>query len=310
MRRNTGTGGKVTAGVGIGLALGVLAGTFVLAPSLGTSEPSPDADIREEHRKVLQKNEILQAQSDSSDSIVRDLEGDIIRDQLKDRPVMVIATGDAVEGDINGVRSLLQSAGATDAGFIQLDNEFFRSSGADTLKSLVANTLPAGSQLDTEDLSAGRHAGQAMAAALLMDPRTAEPLAQVDERAQLLQALREAGFIDYEDGTIRPAQGVVVVTGRGGDSYYSDNAVKFITALDAAGNNTVAAGRIEATADEAVLGTLRRDEPQVSTVDSIDRAWARMAAVLAMAEQLRGGQGAYGAASGVDAAAPQLPEQE
>ena len=309
----------VIAGLGFGVALGVAAGTLVLAPHMDSAASSASAGneaIREEHRALMQENQEISAQSDSADSLIAGLSGDALGGSLDGRDVTVIATGDANERDVTGVRDMLNSAGAVDAGTITMTNEFLHPDGADKLKSIVANVLPAGAELDEQDLSAGRHTGQALAAALLRNPENAEPLASSEDRGALLQALREAGFLNYEDGTVLPAQAVVVVMGNGGDDYYHDNLVSFSNALNEAGTFSVLAARLPAADEGGVIDTLRADagtgeesNPEaISTVDSVNRKFGQLAVALAVVEQLNNGAGSYGAAESAEAAAPPLPE--
>lgn len=301
-------GGLVIAGLGFGIAAGTALGALVVGPNLNGGDAG-EGGLREEHRRVLQSTQIIEAQSKTGDSVISDLSGDLVQGTLDARPVMIIAAPDAVESDIKAVKSLLEQTGAVNAGTINLDQSFFHQDGAEELKSLVANTLPAGAQLSTQDPASGTHAGNALGAALLLDPETAEPLASVEERADMLQALRDSGFIDYESGTILPAQAIIVVSGRGGDEFFNDNLLRFVEAMDAAGGNTVYAARIEQASEGGVIDSLRAKTSEISTVDSLGNAWARLAAVLATEEQLNGGSGAYGAASSAEAAAPTLPDR-
>lgn len=298
----------LVTGLGFGTAVGVALGALAIAPNMQSGGAGGDDSLREEFQKKAQTEDILKAQAGSSDSVMNKLAPLVVDGSLVQRPVMVIATGEADEGDVRAVRDLLKSADAEDAGQITLTDEFFRQEGADKLLSLVTNALPAGTKLDTKKVDAGTHSGQALGAALLMDPKTTEPLSSTKDRANLLQALRDAGYIDYEDGTILPAQAVVYVGGKGVSGYYTDASVNFLKAFDAAGGNTVVAARVEQAADDRIIGRLREEKSGISTVDSSNRTVSRMAAVMAVKEQLDGGKGAYGSAASADAAAPALPE--
>ncbi|MEX3514223.1 MULTISPECIES: copper transporter [unclassified Corynebacterium] len=308
MKGSSAVPGGVIAGLGFGVAAGVALGALVLAPSMDTTQAGGGTSDSSDYEKAVQDKEIARAQANSSDSVVREFSADTVRDTLSDRPVLVISTPDAADGDLRGLQSLLHSAGAPKAGHLKLTEDFFTQDKADELKSIVANTLPAGAKLSEDKISPGTHAGQALGAAMLMDPDDAQPLASVDDRAQLLQALRKAGFIDYEDGTMRPAQAVLLVTGSEKEGYATETLGTFAEALEEVGGNTVLAGRVEQAAPDGVIGSLRGSDSQVSTVDSVDRSFARMAAVLAIAEQLDGGHGAYGSAASAEAAAPAKPE--
>src|SRR5699024_12810433 len=136
---------------------------------------SGDEALREQHRDLLQKNKDLSAQSNAADSLVSNLSADAISGVLDGRDVAIFAAADATERDVDGIRAMLDAAGASDSGTISMANEFLHPDSADKLKSIVANVLPAGAELDEQDLSEGRHTGQALAAALLRNPDTTEP---------------------------------------------------------------------------------------------------------------------------------------
>ncbi|QGU04524.1 copper transporter [Corynebacterium comes] len=309
MARGSGKAGWLVGGLGFGVAAGVLLGTLVIAPNMpegsGPSAGVPQQDLEAANVRA----DIAEAQMASADSVVGELATSAVEGTLADRPILVIRTVDAVEEDVAGVEKLLSDAAAIDAGTITLGEEFFTSAGADQLKSIVANTLPAGARLSEDRLDPGLHAGEALGSALTLDPGTGEQRATSDERALLLRALRDAGYLDYEDGTILPAQVIVVVTGDsdgGGEAgLAARNLADFVSALDGSGNGAVLAGRIRTAADTGAVGLVRANpENGVSTIDSVDRAVGKMATVLSVREQLAGETGAYGSAESAEAASP------
>ncbi|WIM72492.1 copper transporter [Corynebacterium suedekumii] len=308
MARRSGRGGYLVAGAGLGVAAGVALGALVLAPNMpegsGGSQVSA-GDVESESQRA----DIAEAQAASADSVISELVTGAVADTLTDRPVLLMHTADANGEDVAGVASLLESAGAVDAGTIALGSRFFSREGADQLKSIVANTLPAGAQLSTDRLDPGLHAGEALGSALMLNPDNGEEQATTEERGLLLTALRDADYLDYEAGTIRPAQVIVIVTGdsdgSGEAGSVARNLADFAGALDSRGNGAVLAGRIHTAADTGAVGVLREaDGNGVSTVDSVDRSWGRMATVLAVREQLTDEVGAYGSAESAEAATP------
>ena len=304
-KKNT---GGVIAGLGFGAAAGLALGALVVAPNtpgLGADAKGGDADIRSEYQRILKENHAKDEQIGAGDEFTKASQEAILKDRLKDRPVTVIRTEDANDFDTAAVRHNLGEAGAIDAGEIKLTQKFSDRNSADSLKSILSNTLPAGAQLSENNVEAGTHGGEALAYAIGMNPDDAEPLASVEERAELLQALRDADFIDYKDKTILPAQAVVVVTSDGAaDGYYTSTISGFARGVNDVVKHTVVAGRAKAADDGGVIADLRRGESKVSTVDSLDRGWARIAVPLAVAEQLGGKAGAYGAAASASAPAP------
>ncbi|MCG7260063.1 copper transporter [Corynebacterium aurimucosum] len=310
----------IITGLGFGAALGIALGTLVIAPNMDSgSGPGGEStsEVREKYGKLVLDNNIAEAQLDSADSVMGELGRYVVDGSLVQRPVMVLSMPDADDADVKAVKDLLGSADSTDAGSIKLTEKLVAQESADKLLSLVTTTLPAGAKLDKKKIDAGTHAGQALAAGLMMDAKTTEPLASVDDRATLLRALRDAGYIEYKDGTILPAQAVVVVgggmtPGEEDDSaaakYAIDTTVNFLEGFDSVDTAMVYAGHVESAGDDGVLDKLRADKTEISTVDSIDHPVSQMASVLAVKEQLDGGHGVYGSAANAESAAPALPK--
>lgn len=300
------------AGIAFGVAAGTAFGTYVLAPNLPENS-DPNAPSSAELAAAEETAAVNGVQADQADSIIGHIVEDLVAGQLQDRPVLLMHTTDAEQSDIDDVAWLLQRAGAINAGRIQLEEQFFNQDSADQLKSIVTNTLPAGAQLSETQLDPGTHAGEALGAGLMLNPESGEPQASTAERALLLGALRDTGYINYEDGTILPGQVVVLVTGdsdgTGESSYAAESQSLFARALDSRGSGVVVAGRIHTAADTGVIGRLRANPDavaNVSTVDSVGRTWGKMATVLSVRDELAGQSGAYGSAASAEAASPRL----
>ncbi|BAC18360.1 hypothetical protein HMPREF0290_1582 [Corynebacterium efficiens YS-314] len=312
MAQSRGRGAVFIAGIAFGVAAGTAFGTYVLAPNLPENS-DPNAPSSAELAAAEETAAVNGVQADQADSIIGHIVEDLVAGQLQDRPVLLMHTTDAEQSDIDDVAWLLQRAGAINAGRIQLEEQFFNQDSADQLKSIVTNTLPAGAQLSETQLDPGTHAGEALGAGLMLNPESGEPQASTAERALLLGALRDTGYINYEDGTILPGQVVVLVTGdsdgTGESSYAAESQSLFARALDSRGSGVVVAGRIHTAADTGVIGRLRANPDavaNVSTVDSVGRTWGKMATVLSVRDELAGQSGAYGSAASAEAASPRL----
>lgn len=293
---------ELVAGLGFGAAVGVALGALVIAPNLTTSMADDDP-IREEHRKVVQDNKILQTQNEASDKLVADSGAEMVDGTLSQRPVLIVTTDDANGGDVDAIRKLLESSDATEAGEIKLTKDFFRPETKDKLLPILKDIAP--KKADIKDLdSAGALSGEVLGTALSMHPESTKPLASVDERADVLHKLRDEGFIDYEDGTIVPAQAIVVVSGSGLRGYPSTALAEFATGLDDVNGSVVLSGRTKQTQDDKALAQVRDQDAELSTVDGTERAVERIAVILATQEQLDGGQGHYGATETADSALP------
>lgn len=319
-RKATGRAGYVVAGLGFGVAAGVTLGVLALGPNMPDEQSSQDetavAEPAEESAETSVDGERDQLRAAASNEALAQLIPGHVDGTLNGRPVLVVSTADADPGDVDAVTWLLDAAGARDAGALTLTEQFFAQDSAQQLTDIVADVFPdqASGQAPEESPDPGSLTGEAFGRTLALDPETGEQQSSVEERARLLQSLRDAGFIDYEDGTILPAQAIVVVTG--GDDGSTDGAfaartlASFTAAVDDRGAGTVLAGRLEAAGEQGPIGVVRAQNAyadDVTTVDSVDLEVGRGAAVLGVAEQLAGEAGAYGAAEGAQAPLPEPP---
>lgn len=303
------------AGVGIGLALGAGLGVFLLSPNIPgamNTGASSDTVVSSEYESLEAEGKFAQRKAEAADEVVAAAGQDIINGVLDEQPVLVLATADASDEDVEKLRASLQRAGAIDSGLIKLSEKFFTQNGADKLKTIVSNTLPAGTELSADNRDPGTHAGQALGAALTFAEGTDTPNSTTEDRGLLLETLAEAEYLDYESGTILPGQAIVMVTGSGstasGADFVAKNQAAFAEALDQAGGATVVAGRVGHDEASNVINQLRGSDSAaeaVSTVDAVDQTWGRLATVLAVAEQLESGSGAYGFSENADEVLPE-----
>lgn len=314
-KRRSVSSGYWLAGLGWGVAAGVALGALVLAPHLPTDGSAPSEEAAETSVDSLSPEEkqniaIDRAHAAVSNEAVGDLIPAALAGRLDQRPVLVISTADAQAQDVDAVRWLLGHASAVDAGQITVSEKLFSQDAADELKTIVTNSLPAGAQLSEDNLEPGTHAGEALGSALMLDPETSEPLASSEDRGVILQALRDAGMLDYSDGTILPAQVVILITGdndgTGEGAFAAQNVANFARAMDGRGNGVVLAGLIQSAAEQGPLGLVRASGAEVTTVDSIDQEFARGATIVGVEQQLAGEYGAYGATAEADAALPEI----
>lgn len=207
--------GKFAAGV-TGAALGVAAGSALGAYVLNPAGAGIDfgGGAAAERDAAIARADAQQLRADEANRIIEPIVGEIVKDSLKDVPVLVIATPDATDEQLAGVSETLRAAGAPDAGVLHLTDKFLSAAGADELKDIVNTSLPANVQLDSERRDPGRQAGQALAPVLELDKDGGERASAAD-RKLLLEALKSAGFVDYESATLRPAAGIVIVGERG-----------------------------------------------------------------------------------------------
>ncbi|WP_423890615.1 copper transporter [Corynebacterium argentoratense] len=311
----------LVAAAACGVAVGTAFGTFVLSPNLpgGALQESHDAVVALEQSE--QEARIAKAQASTADSYIEASSTKFVADVLKDIPVVVMATDDADADDVASVGTLLQASGASVVGRIGLTEKFFQQDSAEALKSIVANTLPAGAQLSVDNLDPGTHAGEALGAALLTDAE-GKPMADEQERALLLNALQQAGFMNIE-GAKDAARVAIIITGEQQHEDNSDvispyaetNLGRLALGMNERGSGVVLAGRINTAADGGAIDVVRTAQERdsgsaqgairgVSTIDSVNMVYGQIGVILSARDQLLGKFGAYGAAESAEAAGP------
>lgn len=231
MSNGTRTSGLLAAGLGWGAAIGVAIGMLLIAPAMngtlgpanasassaGTGPESAGGDIGANSTDSAGSGDSgdafrAEGQADAANALLAAEAETILAEKLVDVPVTIIRTAGAHDEDIAALRGFAETAGATDAGEVVLTDKFFQRDAADELSNIIVNTLPSGAQLSVDNRSPGTHAGESLAAALAVNPDTGEAYATDDDRALVLDALSEAGFIERSDGIV-PAGVLLVVTG-------------------------------------------------------------------------------------------------
>ncbi|GAB3943507.1 copper transporter [Corynebacterium tapiri] len=299
--------GYVIAGLGLGTAIGVGLGALVIAPHTPGFGGTPESGWTMENPEASQPkakpekvdapvDERVQRAQRANEEMVAMLGAAAVKDELKNRPVITL-TAPGAPG-VQETRELLQGTEAIDAGTIELTSKFFEQKHAEELSSVVGEAIKDSEKLDTPQ----KKLGALLGTALMLNPESGEPLVSVDERAQVLQGLRQAGFIMYEDDTIRPAQGVVLFA-EGGGQFAADVAADTARGIKSTGNAVVIAGGNGAEQVDAV-GVLRGSDAAVSTVDNVDQKAGQVAVVLSLAEQMRKKHGHYGVGESAQSVAP------
>lgn len=198
--------GLVAAGLGWGVALGVALGTLLVAPAMEDAPGGRSAsDSAQSHEEDAAAGNTFAGDqvADANDLLAN--EGDAMVDGVLDGvAVTIIRTASASDEDAAAVRWKANAAGASNSGGLRLTEKFTDMSAADELATIIASTLPAGTQLSEDNLAPGTHAGESLAAALTT--------ASADDRELLLEALQQAGYVELR-GQIVPADVIVLMAG-------------------------------------------------------------------------------------------------
>lgn len=277
--------GKIIAGLGAGVALGVAFGFYGLAPNVEGGPGGSSISSQQELRDAEHKAELESAQSDAANSALDQVADKLVANRLDNTRVGVISTADADAADVESTVSMLESAGASVNSRLELTDKALSTDRADTLKSIAAKSLPQGAKLSEQKLSPGMHTGQLLGSALFTE-------ASESDRAVAVGALEKDGYLKSQ-GEVREAYLFVIVTGDhgedGADGNYSNTFIAdFASGVDASTGGAVLAGR-PGSADKGGAIFLVRDSREyvenVSTVDNIGTTVGRISVINALVQQ-------------------------
>ncbi|MDZ4269549.1 MAG: copper transporter [Mycobacterium sp.] len=289
--------------IGVALGSGLLSNTVLSGLRDDKSEMQTQIDTLTDDRNAL--NEKLSAAGDFDAQMAPR----ILRDSLADKTVVLFATPDAADSDLEGLTRLVEQAGGRVTGTVGLTQEFVDANSAEKLLSVVNSPIvPAGAQLNTGSVDQGSQAGDLLGIALLVnrDPK----VAPVDDtqRDTVLAALRDTGFVTYGTERIGAANTALVVTGGAlGDDAGNQGATvaRFAAGLAPHGSGTVLAGRDGSASGTAAVAVTRSDaalNSVVSTVDDVSSESGRITSVLALSDLINGGKpGQFGIGQGATA---------
>ena len=289
--------------IGVALGSGLLSNTVLSGLRDDKNEMQTQIDTLTDDRNAL--NEKLSAAGDFDAQMAPR----ILRDSLADKTVVLFATPDAADSDLEGLTRLVEQAGGRVTGTVGLTQEFVDANSAEKLLSVVNSPIvPAGAQLNTGSVDQGSQAGDLLGIALLVnrDPK----VTPVDDtqRDTVLAALRDTGFVTYGTERIGAANTALVVTGGAlGDDAGNQGATvaRFAAGLAPHGSGTVLVGRDGSASGTAAVAVTRSDaalNSVVSTVDDVSSESGRITSVLALSDLVNGGRpGQFGIGQGATA---------
>ena len=298
------------AAVFLALAVGVVLGSSGVSDRVLAAVSAQRDDLGAEVTRLTAERDALAAQERAAGEFAARVGPAAVRGLLAGQTVALVVAG-ADNADRDGVVGLIGQAGGTVTGLVELTDAVGDPARADQLRELTSQLLPVGAQLpaasDTGSLVGGLLGGVLLA-------REGQLPVSRDDADSVLSGLTGAGFVHPGDAP-GAANLVLVLTGgaRSGVDAADAAAVyaRLAAQLDLAGAGAVLAGA-DGSADATGAVGVARADPQVagrlSTVDDVQSGSGRVAAVLALQEQLDGRAGSYGTGPGaVDGAAPVVP---
>ncbi len=294
------------AAVFLALAIGVALGSGLLSNTVLTGLRSDKQDLQHQIDTLTDEKNGLSEKLNSAAEFDAQQAPRMVRDVLKGKSVVVFRTPDAADGDVDAMARFIGQAGGTVTGKVSLTQEFVDANSADKLLSLVNSPIvPAGRQLSTAAVDQGSQAGDLLGITLLTDKNPTVAPVDDAQRATVLAALRDTGFVAYDEERIGAADTALIVTGGGlGDDAGNRGATvaRFAAGLAPHGSGTVLVGGDGAASGTGAVAVTRSDAvltTAVSTVDNADSSAGQITAVLALGELAGGGKPAqYGTGRG------------
>lgn len=298
------------AAVFLALALGIVLGATKVQSPILVGLQDDRSQLTAQRDQLQADNQALTKQVTTDQRFAGDIGALAVRGTLPGASVVLISTADADPGDRDALLGLLARAGAKVTAQVTLTTDFTDPARSSELQALVAKSLPAGASVP-QVASAGTMAGALIASVLLTDA-SGKPAAKTDEATAALSALSSGGFITAS-GAQTPGR-LILVLGNGAMTGGSETdrataVADLVTQLKKSAGGVVLAGRSGSAGDNGPIAAVRADTARmaaVSTVDDVDTAAGRLAAVLALVEQNGGGVGQYGIQAGAQAPVPAL----
>jgi hypothetical protein len=290
----------------LALAVGVILGSTSVATSIRDAVVDREETTAARLDSAQDELAAQRLARDRLDGLAGEVAPAVLDGLLDRRPVLVVVAPGASGEDVDAVVDTVTAAGGVEAGRITLTDKAVDQAADAELEALVAN-LPIGTA-PAADADLGTQLGTALGRAGLLRTEDAEPHLDDDDRATVLRTLADAGIIDFEGGTVRPGQVALIVTGPGEPESTAVRVAALSRTLDREGAGAVVLSEVRpADGPDAVTVLRSAGEEGVSTVDTSRSDAGRLAAVMALAEQISRGQGHYGLHPDADAAVPSLP---
>ncbi|GFG84831.1 MAG: copper transporter [Mycolicibacter algericus] len=290
----------------LALVLGVVLGSGLLSGPLMGGLQSDKQELRAQIDTLHQQQNALGERLSNANDFDAAMAPRIVRDALQGKSAVVFRTPDAADEDVDAVARIIGQAGGTVTGTVALTTQFVDGNAEEKLRAVMeSGIVPAGAQLSSNLIDSGAQAGDLLGIALLINRDPAVGPVDDPQRATVLAALRDTGFITYREQRFGPANAAVVITGGAlpDDAGSAGVSVaRFAAALAPHGSATVLAGRDGCASGTAAVAMARTDSSvaaAVSTVDDVDVESGRITTVMAMSSLIEGGHpGQYGIGHG------------
>ncbi|WP_328348351.1 copper transporter [Micromonospora sp. NBC_00421] len=296
----------------LALAIGLVVGTAALNGPVADSLKETVNSLRKDNQQMRQSVNSLQKELDLEEDFAAEMAQLYLPGKLTGKRVMVLSLPTGRE-HTEGVLKMLQTAGATVTGRVDVQDKFINPDNNTNLMELAVTaarpTAPASALPGNGN---GVETSSALLASVLLDRPQGTPVVTEADRRAVLAAYANAGYLTSEEKVTGPAEAVVVVSGQpyvDKDSAKKDESMVKIAeqfdrtgAIVVGGNGSAGGNLVAVVRGDPVLAQT------ISTVDNANTVQGQLVTSLALVQQLtekRAGQ--YGVGDNATLV-PRLPQ--
>lgn len=276
----------------LALAIGLVVGTAALNGPLADQLSDTVNGVSNQNKQLREQVASMEEEVNRQEDFAKEAAPHLLAGALTDRKVALVLLPGAAGKYADGVAEMLVIAGGTVTGRIDVQNKMMESDQTVELLDLAYDAMPA-TVTNLPRNSDGVETSSALLAEVLLDRAPAVPAAvQAADRAAVLTAYKEKGFISVAGAVTAGADAFVVISGAPAvdreAAKFNASVVTLVAQLDQAGpvvlTGNGVAGEGNAIADVRGDPALNKT---ISTVDNVYTAQGQIVTALALAEQLR-----------------------
>jgi hypothetical protein len=293
----------------LALAIGIVIGTTALNGPITRTLQKDTSNLSGQLTNERAKNDALQLQVAAAGTFAQTAAPQLLAHLLDGQRVVVIEAPGSSGAVEHGVAAMLQQAGATIGGQVQLQNNFFTTtqSTLSQMDALSQSIKPA--DLTLKGSTPQQRAAEVLASAIVTKT---EPGSEDPTSSAILSSFTEPGFLTTSGRPAARATLAVVITPAdpltGPDAAATNQSLTdVVAALSSASLAAVMAGPQSSTQPGGAIAALRASDSanQVSSVDDADLTFGQIVVVQVLAEQMSTHTpGSYGTGPGAAQVGP------
>lgn len=296
----------------LALAVGVALGGGPLKGEVDNTLVEQVKADRERKAELQSEIAALQTANGFTDRFAETIAPGLVGQTLQGRAVSLVVLPTAQQAEVTAMADMVTTAGGTVAGTVRVGDALLDVENKQLVDELATQLLDGASDVSVASDSSGyERVGALIARAIGTEKEPGG--AEVDGTSDsILAGLGTAGLMSAEGDLNRRGSLVLFLAGPGDGTEAERQgansiATTLVGAVDADTAGAVVTGPVAAARADGLLRAIRDDvvvSQDVSTVDVLGRAAARVVTVMALAGQAQDQTGHYGAVDAADGAMP------